>query len=424
MFRELCDDTTLKNVVLVTNMWGAVSSGVGETRESELSSKSFKLALDKGAHMVRHYDTTRSAHDAVRVIMKNHPVTSQAQQLPLDEHKYIVDTAVGEVVNRELDEQMRRHQAEFKRVQECMMQALKEKDEEIRKRLEEEAKRLQEWMEKIKREGGVVTNHPAEREGMEARTMEVEQEARKERERIEAEYNQQLAVLNRRLQDVIDASATDRARLEQETRGRERAEKEFANLNRRLQDETDASLADRATLEQIRQRQVELENGETRQGLEEQARKVQNQVEMIEKNSKGMEAKMKVMEAEMKETEATMKDMEAKMKDMERERKMINKNSDEMEAKMKGREAKMKEDTMKYMEAKMERMERERERAEAEHKRQLADLTRDLQYVNEENRARIEREAVERRRAEEKFMMHLKELQQEFYETINRAMRR
>ena len=38
IFRELCGETSLKNVVLVTNMWSEVSRGIGEAREGELAS--------------------------------------------------------------------------------------------------------------------------------------------------------------------------------------------------------------------------------------------------------------------------------------------------------------------------------------------------------------------------------------------------
>ena len=33
------------------------------------------LPLDSGTRMVRHYDTTQSAHDIIRMIVGNHPVT-------------------------------------------------------------------------------------------------------------------------------------------------------------------------------------------------------------------------------------------------------------------------------------------------------------------------------------------------------------
>ena len=68
IFRKLCGDAALANVVLVTNMWGEVSPEVGEARESELSGNFFKPVLDLGAQMVRHHNTVHSAHDVIRRI--------------------------------------------------------------------------------------------------------------------------------------------------------------------------------------------------------------------------------------------------------------------------------------------------------------------------------------------------------------------
>src|SRR5688572_18581441 len=65
MFRRLCGDSTLKNVIIVTNMWGQVPKEVGEARETELATQDlfFKPVLDSGALMLRHHNTIDSAHD-------------------------------------------------------------------------------------------------------------------------------------------------------------------------------------------------------------------------------------------------------------------------------------------------------------------------------------------------------------------------
>jgi hypothetical protein len=63
MFRKLCGDDTLKNVVIVTNTWSEVGQAKGEMREAELKNKFFKPALDKGAQMLRHDNTVQSAHN-------------------------------------------------------------------------------------------------------------------------------------------------------------------------------------------------------------------------------------------------------------------------------------------------------------------------------------------------------------------------
>ena len=219
MFRELCGDRTLKNVVIVTNMWGEVPLDVGESRENELSSNFFKPVLDKGAQMVRHHNTAQSAHDVIQMIMKNRPVVLQIQRELVDEHKDIVDTAAGEAVNRELNEQIRRHQAELKTVQREMMQALKEKDEETRQELEEETRKLQEQMEKIKMDSeGMASNYAAEKGRMEVKMRKMEQEAKRERQRAEAEYNRQMTDLNRRLESATNASKAERERMQWEMR--------------------------------------------------------------------------------------------------------------------------------------------------------------------------------------------------------------
>ena len=217
MFRELCGDTTLKNVILVTNMWGEVSRDIGEAREDELTSDFFKPVLDKAAQMARHHNTAQSAHDIIRRIMKNRPVALQIQRELVDEHKDIVDTAAGGVINQELKEQIRKHQVELRMVQEEMMQAMKERDEEARQELEEESRKLQEEMERIKKDSeGMASNYAEEKERMETRMKQMEREAKRERERTEVEYNRQMADLNHRLRMAANASKADRALLEQE----------------------------------------------------------------------------------------------------------------------------------------------------------------------------------------------------------------
>ena len=151
MFRGLCGDVALKNVVFVTNMWSEVSRNAGKTREDELSNRFFKQAIDKGARMVRHHNTDQSAHDIIRMIAGNQPVVLQIQRELVDEHKGIIDTAAGQAVNRELDEQIGQHQAKLMKAQE-EMQAL----EEERRKLQETKKDLSEERQIADAESGAV----------------------------------------------------------------------------------------------------------------------------------------------------------------------------------------------------------------------------------------------------------------------------
>jgi len=189
MFRELCGDTNLKNIILVTNMWGMVTPDVGEAREMELTNRFFKPALDKGAQMTRHQNTEQSAHDIIRMIMKNRLVVLQIQQELAGERTDIINTAAGEVVNEELKEQIRKHREEWQAAQDQILRALKEKDEQTRQEMAEEARRLRKEMEKMKKDSKeMASSYAREKRRMKAKLRKMEQEATEKKERAEAEF--------------------------------------------------------------------------------------------------------------------------------------------------------------------------------------------------------------------------------------------
>ncbi|KAF9645238.1 hypothetical protein BDM02DRAFT_3069192, partial [Thelephora ganbajun] len=122
MFRKLCGDRTLQNVVIVTNMWGEVDPQVGGAREAELMREDifFKPVLDKGAQMARHENTSISAENIVRLIFENHPLPLRIQEELVNEHKNISETSAGEELNREFNAQIKKHQQEMRVLKEEM----------------------------------------------------------------------------------------------------------------------------------------------------------------------------------------------------------------------------------------------------------------------------------------------------------------
>ena len=143
MFRELCGDSTLRNLVLVTNVWGEVSQDVGEYREEELITNFFKPVAKRDAQLARHNSTPQSAHAVIRQIMRNRPTPLQIKRELADEAKDIAETAAGEVISKELNEQILRHQAELDVVKE-IERAMEVQDVQTRRELEEEMQKLQE----------------------------------------------------------------------------------------------------------------------------------------------------------------------------------------------------------------------------------------------------------------------------------------
>ena len=190
MFRELCGKPTSKNVVIVTNMWGSDSRDISEARERELRDKFFKPAIERGAQMARHNNTPQSAHDIIRTIIRStkqhRPVPLRIQNELVNDGKDIVETSAGKAIIRELNHQMRRHQAELGEVQEGMQRTLK--DDQAQRELEEETRRLQERMREIKKDReGMSGDYAAEKKRVGARIKAVERGVQK-REQDEANH--------------------------------------------------------------------------------------------------------------------------------------------------------------------------------------------------------------------------------------------
>ena len=248
-------------------------------------------------------------------------------------------------------------------------------------------------MEKIEKDSKVMaSSYAAEKKEVEARVIKMEEEAKKEKERVEAEHNRQLAGLNHHLQDTVGASAEDQARLQQETREeRQRAEvehkRQLADLERHLRDVISASATDRAKWEQIRRHQAELteNNKVVGQKLEEQTRELQRQMGKIRKDSEELGAMMKDVEQGTKEREQARAEHQSQLATLTRRLQ------DETNVSMDHR-------------VRLKQEAKEREQTEAEHRRQLIDFTLRLQEEIDASvayRARLEQGAREERQQAE-----------------------
>ena len=217
IFRELCGETNLKNVVLVTNMWGEVPHEVGKAREKELASVFLKPALDKGAQMVCHHNTEQSAHDVIRCIMNNHPITLQIQRELVDERKDIANTAAGEAVNTELTEETRRHEAALKELREETMRMLEDKHLIARLMLEEETRNVEEVMWMIAEESEeLALQCTQELEWVEMKMQHMEAQARIDQEQVEMEYQVQTTLLNNRINAAQAEAEIERLTMERQ----------------------------------------------------------------------------------------------------------------------------------------------------------------------------------------------------------------
>ncbi|KAG5219504.1 P-loop containing nucleoside triphosphate hydrolase protein [Salix suchowensis] len=121
MFRELCGETTFKNIVIVTNMWGQVSQTVGNAREAELASDTlfFKPVLDKGAQLLRHDNTADGARNILRRIIKNHPLPLLVQTDLVDRRLDLSGTSAANALDCAVNKQKEKHRIELTRVRQA-----------------------------------------------------------------------------------------------------------------------------------------------------------------------------------------------------------------------------------------------------------------------------------------------------------------
>jgi len=148
---HICGETTLRNVVLTTNMWGNVTKEVGAMREQQLATEFVKPALDKGAQLRRHYDTTESAHQIIRAILDNHRVPLQVQRELVDERREFDRTTVGEGINQEVDESTKKLAREVEELQNAL-KIVRDEEKETRSQLKAEIAGLQETIKKLTHE--------------------------------------------------------------------------------------------------------------------------------------------------------------------------------------------------------------------------------------------------------------------------------
>ena len=223
MFRKLCGEETLCNVVLVTTMWSAVDPENGALREQELRTDDilFKPVLDKGAQMVRHDNTLRSAQDILRRLINNRPRPLLIQREIVDEKKDITKTAANEELDRQLAAVIRMHEEEMADMRKEFAEALAENDLVRKQELYKSERKRREEVAKIKQDRDRLSREFADAK------KETDEKLRNERERRRLE----LAQVQSELAYVQQRTVEERVeRVEREREERERRQQEISRL--------------------------------------------------------------------------------------------------------------------------------------------------------------------------------------------------
>lgn len=141
MFRKLCGDDALQNVILGTTKWGDVDPDVGLKRASHLAESFWKDMVDLGSTIVQVHATESSAWEIINLILNHDSVNHVLIQNELVDLKMIIpQTSAGQELRftlQDLLKQQKELNAQLK--DEKRVNA---RDERLRQMLAENQKRM------------------------------------------------------------------------------------------------------------------------------------------------------------------------------------------------------------------------------------------------------------------------------------------
>ncbi|VUC35472.1 unnamed protein product [Clonostachys rosea] len=140
MFKQLCGQDALKQVILVTTMWDRVSREEGTRREEELinTSEFWGWMVSKGSSVRRHGHNESSAKELVhQLIGHSNCITTDLQKQLIDENLTLDQTSAGRELQSELRKEQEKWAKRLAEVEEQMRAAIQQRDQEAEEALKE-----------------------------------------------------------------------------------------------------------------------------------------------------------------------------------------------------------------------------------------------------------------------------------------------
>ncbi|OJD35963.1 uncharacterized protein BKCO1_14000150 [Diplodia corticola] len=95
IFKKICGEEALKNVLLVTSRWSEVAPVTGAARERELRDKFWAYMLDKGSNMSRFHGDGDSAISLISQLLEKDSVVLDIQRELVDRRMRLHETCAG-----------------------------------------------------------------------------------------------------------------------------------------------------------------------------------------------------------------------------------------------------------------------------------------------------------------------------------------
>lgn len=214
MFRQLCGDNPLKNVILATTGWGtAERSGSlqkAEDNENQLETDPdfWEPLIKRGSTTARFTDTEESALEIIMSLAGRAPVTLQIQTELVIEEKKLIDTAAGNTVNEEMKKLEAKYQAEISKIQQDMDEALSARDQEMHDALDESKQAFERRLDQVRQEQQTLSyerrnEHRRLQDELEETKRELRRTAQQQKEEHELELRAQKVEDQMRFDQIV-----------------------------------------------------------------------------------------------------------------------------------------------------------------------------------------------------------------------------
>jgi hypothetical protein len=137
MFKALCGEDGLSNIVLATTHWTNVSPAHGTMRETQLreNPNMWKRMIEQGSRVWRQDGDDKSASEIIQYLISlKRPVTLKIQE-EMNNGATLDETAAGQEMHAELEKQRQKYEKKLEELRE-EMRAISKKDLERREELD------------------------------------------------------------------------------------------------------------------------------------------------------------------------------------------------------------------------------------------------------------------------------------------------
>lgn len=142
IFKKICGNLALKNVVLVSTRWNEVGETVGARREQQLRDDFWAYMLGQGSTMARFYGNRDSAIGIASQLVSRQGIVLELQRELVEQGKPLKETVAGAFVNDDLSEMKAQWEKELKDL-ENFRQTLQENDRALRRKVQQDWEREQ-----------------------------------------------------------------------------------------------------------------------------------------------------------------------------------------------------------------------------------------------------------------------------------------